>query len=123
MHADLKGEIDDLSAWRDRVVPLIEGVRRAIDDAGAQVTSIGDRLRDVVIPAMTSLDALAGRLSELADASAVPPGAAPEAEPEEAAAVIHLDDAERGDREDAGGHPVEPTRLPARGWAANPRSG
>jgi chromosome segregation ATPase len=117
VHEELRAEIDDLTTWRDRVVPLIEGVRRAIEDAGGQVTSIGDRLREVVIPAMSSLDALAGRLSELAEASASPPGAAAHEE----ASVIRLEDADRAEREEAPNG--ETGALPGPTWAANRRPG
>lgn len=84
----LRAEMEELAAWRDRVAPMSEAVRRSIDETRAATA------------------ALAARLSELAESSA-PPAAVPALEQEP---VIRLEDAEgSAERTELGGGPGRPS--------------
>lgn len=69
---ELRTEIEQLAEWRRRVLPLADAVRRSIDEARTQVAAADERLRSAVAPATNAMQALEGRLAELADASAPP---------------------------------------------------
>lgn len=69
---DLRHEIDRLESWRDRLMPMTQAVGRSIDEAIEQAAAIGERLREVVVPATAAMGDLAGRLSELAESSQLP---------------------------------------------------
>jgi chromosome segregation ATPase len=44
---ELREEIDRLSEWRDRLIPLTEEVRRSLDDAQAQTSALAARLTEL----------------------------------------------------------------------------
>lgn len=101
---DLREDIEQLGAWRRRLIPLTEAVRQSIDDARAQAAVVGDRLREVVVPATSAMEALAGRLSELAETSEPPELVGRRAGP---VSVIHLEEADSEAGGEAPGTPEE----------------
>jgi predicted nucleic acid-binding Zn-ribbon protein len=48
---DLRSEIDRLAAWRDRVAPLAEVVRRSIEEATAVTAALASRLSELTAAA------------------------------------------------------------------------
>jgi len=68
----LREEIQQLTAWRQRVIPLADTIRRGIDEARMQVTAAADGIRAAAAPAMGAMEALEGRLRELAETAAPP---------------------------------------------------
>jgi chromosome segregation ATPase len=68
----LRTEIDLLTEWRARMGPLAESVPDSIEDAREEMSAVWERLREALAPTKGALDALAARLSELAEVPEVP---------------------------------------------------
>jgi hypothetical protein len=87
----MRQEIDRLAAWRVRMAPLAESIPGSIEDVLKEASSITDRLREALAPATEALEALATRLTDLAE-SPEPPTADQGAEGE----VISVGEANDG---------------------------
>lgn len=68
----LRAEIDRLTEWRTRMGPLAESVPDSIEDAREEMSAVWGRLRGALAPTKGALDALAARLSELAEVPEAP---------------------------------------------------
>jgi len=68
----LRTEIDRLTEWRTRMGPLAESVPDSIEEAREEISSVWERLREALAPTKGALDALAARLSELAEVPEAP---------------------------------------------------
>src|SRR6266540_4985620 len=85
-------EIDRLSAWRDRVAPLVDVVRSTIEDAKERAAGIGDRVGEAVAPLTEAIAALTDRLAALAELAALPDDATPEPASERSLNLIELEE-------------------------------
>jgi len=47
---EILAEIERLTAWRDRLAPLVGAVRSSIEDARGRAAGIGDRVDEAVDP-------------------------------------------------------------------------
>lgn len=68
----LRTEIDRLTEWRARMGPLAESVPDSIEKAREEMSAVWERLREALGPTKRALDALAARLSELAEVPEAP---------------------------------------------------
>ena len=73
VHDALRQDIDRLAAWRARMVPLAETIPDSIQEVRREASALSERLREALAPANDALDALAARLSELAESPEPPP--------------------------------------------------
>ncbi len=85
-------EIERLSAWRDRVAPLVDVVRSTIEDAKERAAGIGDRVGEAVAPLTEAIAALTDRLAALAELAALPDDATPEPASERSLNLIELEE-------------------------------
>jgi chromosome segregation ATPase len=65
-------EIERLTAWRDRLAPLVGGVQSSIEEAKERAAGIGDRVGEAVTPLTEAIAALGDRLAALAELAALP---------------------------------------------------
>jgi chromosome segregation ATPase len=69
-------EVEQLTAWRERLEPAIGAVRSSIRDTQARVDEVSDRVREALEPITGAMTALGSRLGELVEAGG--PTIAPE---------------------------------------------
>jgi chromosome segregation ATPase len=101
-------EIERLTAWRDRLAPLVGGVRSSIEDAKERAAGIGDRVGEAVAPLTEAIATLGDRLAGLAELAALPDGAGHEPVSDRSLDLIEL-----GEENEAPGQ-----RVPAsRSWS------
>jgi chromosome segregation ATPase len=58
-------EISDLTAWRDRIQPIVASIQGSLHEATIRVIQVGDRIQHALGPVTEAMDALASSLSEL----------------------------------------------------------
>jgi len=85
-------EIERLSAWRDRVAPLVDVVQSTIEDAKERAAVIGDRVGEAVAPLTEAIAALSDRLAAFAELDALPDEATREPASERSLNLIELDE-------------------------------
>jgi chromosome segregation ATPase len=101
-------EIERLAAWRDRLAPLVGGVRSSIEEAEERAAGIGDRVGEAVAPLTEAIAAVSDRLAALAELAALPDEVDRGPESERSLELIELDEKAEA--------PVE--RVPAsRSWS------
>jgi predicted nucleic acid-binding Zn-ribbon protein len=61
-------EVEQLTAWRERLEPAIGAVRNSIRDTQARVEEVSDRVREALEPITGAMTALGSRLGELVQA-------------------------------------------------------
>jgi hypothetical protein len=85
-------EIERLTAWRDRLAPLVGGVRSSIEDAKERAAGIGDRVGEAVAPLTEAIAALGDRLAALAELAALPDESGHESVSERSLDLTELDE-------------------------------
>jgi len=92
-------EIERLSAWRDRVAPLVDVVQSTIEDAKERAAVIGDRVGAAVAPLTEAIAALTDRLAALSELAALPDEATREPASERSLNLIELEEQDGASRQ------------------------
>jgi chromosome segregation ATPase len=98
-------EIERLTEWRDRLAPLVGGVRSSIEEALEGGVGIGDRVGEAVAPLTEAIAALGDRLAAMAELAALPDETGHEPSSERPLDLVELDE-----EDEAPGQRVPATR-------------